>query len=87
MGYFIRFILALIVINFVIKLAIRLFLGRRRQKSAHNPYTNQQRSQQQQSRSSSRVPETQEERILDFQRKSFDSEEAEDADFIEVKDH
>lgn len=87
MGYFIRFILALIVINFVIKLAMRFFFGRRRQKTTHNPYGNHQGGQQQQSRPSSRVPETQEERILDFQRKSFDSEEAEDADFIEVKDN
>ena len=86
MGYFIRFLLAIIVINFLIKLIFRLFFGWRRQKSGYNPY-NQQQSRQQQSNTTDKKPESQEERILDFQRKSFESTKAEDADFVEIKDN
>lgn len=31
-------------------------------------------------------PETQDERIIEYQKKSFESTEVEDADFIEIKD-
>lgn len=32
-------------------------------------------------------PETQEDRIIEYQKKSFDTTEAEDAEFIEIKDN
>ena len=32
-------------------------------------------------------PESQEERIIDYQKKSFESTEVEDADYVEIKDH
>lgn len=41
-------------------------------------YNRQQKTQQE--------PETQEERILDFQKKSFESADAEDVDFEEIKE-
>jgi len=34
----------------------------------------------------SKQPETQEERIIEYQKKTFISSEAEDVDFVEVKD-
>ena len=47
-----------------------------------NKFTNQQRQQQEQR---AKEPETQEERILDFQKKSFETSDAEDVEFEEVK--
>lgn len=32
-------------------------------------------------------PESQEERIIDYQKKSFESTEVEDAEYIDIKDH
>lgn len=87
MGYFIRLILAIVVINFVIRSVFRIFFGWRRRKSGYNPYTQQQQRRNYQSKATPKKPETQEERILDFQKKSFDSSKAEDADFIEIKDN
>ena len=86
MGYFIRFILALIVINFVIRLVIRFFLKWNGRKTNYSAY-NQQQYRRENRQNAQEAPTTQEERILDFQKKSFNTEEAEDADFIEVKDN
>ena len=79
MGFLIKVLLVFAVIYMVINFLGRALFGTKRKPQA-SPYS--RHSQQQQNE-----PETQEERILDYQRKSFDSEEAEDADFIEVKDN
>lgn len=86
MGYFIRFILALIVINFVLRLVFRFFLRWRGSKTNYSAY-NRQQYRREDKQNTQESPVTQEERILDFQKKSFNTEEAEDADFIEVKDN
>ena len=48
------------------------------------------RSQQGKSRTrpmQTKQPESQEERIIDYQKKSFESTEVEDAEYIDIKDH
>ncbi|HHX30979.1 MAG TPA: hypothetical protein GX712_00110 [Bacteroidales bacterium] len=48
---------------------------------------NSQQRRAQQRPTQSKQPESQEERIIDYQKKSFESAEIEDADYIEIKDH
>lgn len=48
---------------------------------------NSQRRRSQQRPTQPKQPESQEERIIDYQKKSFESAEIEDADYIEIKDH
>ena len=45
-----------------------------------------QQSRTQQRSTQPKQPESQEERIIDYQKKSFESTEIEDADYIEIKD-
>ena len=88
MGYIIRLILVLIVVNFVVKLLFRFFFGWKMKNMSNNSYGQRQKDQRQryqQNSKKSSTPGTQEERILDFQKKSFEKSDAEDADFIEIK--
>lgn len=88
MGYIIRLILVLIVVNFVVKLLFRLFFGWKMKNMRNNSYGQRQKEQRQRYQHNSKkssTPETQEDRILDFQKKSFEKTDAEDADFIEIK--
>lgn len=54
--------------------------GRKTNYNAYNPHQHRQKSTQE-------TPISQEERILDFQKRSFSAEDAEDAEFIEIKDN
>lgn len=85
MGYIFKFILFVIVFSWILKAARRLLFGifyKRKFNQYNNQYNNQQQQQPQQDKKS---PETQEERILDFQRKKFESTDIEDADYEEVR--
>ncbi len=77
-----RLILFVIVFSWILKIVRRLiaffFYKKNFNQNNNNPYN---RAPQQERK----VPETQEDRILEFQRKNFESTEVEDADFEEVK--
>jgi len=78
MGFLINFLLGFVVIYFLLKLLAAFLMGKRG-KQASNPQ--RQRAQQQ-----PKQPECQQDRIIEYQRKNFESSEIEDADFEEVKD-
>lgn len=81
MGFLIKFFLFFIFIYLLLKgLAAFITGGKRSGKSTS--YYRQQRQRPEQPKQ----PETQEDRIIEYQKKSFESTEAEDADFIEIKD-
>lgn len=77
MGFIIRVLIVFAIIYFAISLLGRILFGVRRKPQA-NHYSRQ-------SKSSEKEPESQEERILDYQRKSFEASDAVDVDFEEIK--
>lgn len=82
MGYILRLILFFIVFSWIIKIARRLILAFLYKKNFNRQQQNRYNNTPQQER---KVPETQEERILDLQRKKFESTDVEDVDFEEIK--
>lgn len=74
MGFLIKFLLVFVVIYFLLKGFVRFLFGKRaRQTSPRQP----QRPEQ---------AETQEERIIEYQKKTFEISEAEDVEFVEIKE-
>ena len=85
MGYIFKFILFVIVFSWIIRALRRIIFGmfyKRKFNQYNNQYNNQHNRQQQEKK---KAPETQEDRILDFQRKKFESTDIVDADYEEVK--
>ncbi len=77
MGFLIKFLLGFIVVYFLLKSFAVFLMGKRgRQASSYQ----RQRAQQ------SKQSENQQDRIIEYQKKNFESSEIEDADFVEVKD-
>lgn len=70
-------ILSFIIIRAIFSILFRI-LGVNRFNSKNRKY--QQRPNR------PKQPESQDERIIEYQKKSFESTEVEDADFIEIKD-
>ncbi len=83
MGFLLRFILTFVFIYLLIRgiLNFLTFSSRYRRK---NPYNHKQQNQRTKQNGQ---PETQEDRIIEYQKKSFESSDVEDADFVEIKDH
>ncbi|HBG42221.1 hypothetical protein [Limibacterium fermenti] len=79
MGFILKIILFFIVISFLFR-AFFAWVSHIAGKKSTPPGTRQQ------SRPSPSEPETQEERIISYQKKSFETTEAEDVDFVEIKD-
>ena len=77
MGFLIKFFLFFTAAYMLMK-AFAGFLSGKRNKQT--PPRSQQHAAQ------SKQPETQEERIIEYQKKTFASSDAEDVDFVEVKD-
>ena len=80
MGFIIRFILFVVVFSWIIRALRRLIFGMF-YKRKFNQYNNQQSRAQQEKK----TPETQQDRILDFQRKKFETTEVEDAEYEEIR--
>ena len=78
MGFLIKFFLVFMAVYFLMKSFGRWLLGKRTRQSSN--YGRQQSRQNKQ-------PESQENRIIEYQKKRFESSEAEDVDFVEIKDH
>lgn len=81
MGFLLRIILIFVFIYLLIRGFFNLLtFGSRYRKN--NPYNHQQQKSKQNVQ-----PETQEDRIIEYQKKSFESSDIEDADFVEIKEH
>lgn len=65
------------VVYFLLKAVAAFLMGKRGRQTSN---FRQQRAQQ------TRQPENQQDRIIEYQKKKFESSEIEDADFVEVKD-
>ncbi|NLI99619.1 MAG: hypothetical protein GX371_00490 [Bacteroidales bacterium] len=80
MGFLFKFLLFFIAIYLLLKAVGAWLLGKRgRQNASQRPHYRQTRREQ------PKQPEKQTDRIIDYQRKTFESSEVEDADFIEIK--
>ncbi len=77
MGFLIKVLLVFAVIYMAINFLGRALFGTQRKPQA-GPYSRHARQQQHE-------PETQEERILDYQKKSFETTDAVDVEFEEIK--
>ncbi len=79
MGFLVKFILLFMAIYFLLKAVSRWLMNARgfNRRTSSWPYG--------QAREAQKEPETQEERILDYQRKSFESADAVDVEFEEIK--
>ncbi len=76
MGFLIKFLLVFMVIYFLLKGFVSFLLGKRgKQTSPRQPQRPEQSNQ----------PVTQEKRIIEYQKKTFEISEAEDVDFVEIK--
>lgn len=81
MGFLFKFLLFFIAIYFFLKAIAGWLLGKRyRENKSRGSFHRQSRNEP------PKQPETQKDRIIDYQRKKFESSEVEDADFIEVKE-
>ncbi|SCD19418.1 hypothetical protein PSM36_0588 [Proteiniphilum saccharofermentans] len=65
------------VVYFLLKAVAAFLMGKRGRQTSN---FRQQRAQQ------DKQPENQQDRIIEYQKKKFESSEIEDADFVEVKD-
>lgn len=78
MGVLIKFFLVFVAIYLLLKGFVRFLIGKR---TGEAPPYRQQRPEQ------PRQPETQEDRIIEYQKKTFESSDAEDVEFVEIKEH
>lgn len=78
MGFLIKFILVFVAIYLLMKGFVGFLLGKRTGQSS--PFQKQQQEQPKQT-------ESQDDRIIEYQKKTFESSDAEDVDFVEIKDH
>ncbi|MCE5206026.1 MAG: hypothetical protein LLF80_08000 [Porphyromonadaceae bacterium] len=76
MGILIRFFLFFTIVYMLMKAFISLLVGKKQKQSPPRP---QQRASQ------PRPPETQEDRIIEYQKKNFEKSEVEDVEFVEMK--
>ena len=76
MGFLIKFLLFFVVAYLLMKGFVAFLMGKRNTTST----TNRQSSQHQ-----PKLPETQEDRIIEYQKKTFEKSEAEDVEFTEIK--
>lgn len=81
MGFLFKFLLIFLAIYFFLRAFARWLLGKR------NGQNRSQGSRYRQTRREPpRPPETQKDRIIDYQKKTFEASEVEDADFVEIKE-
>jgi len=81
MGFLFKFFLFFVLIYLILKGIVNLLLGKRgkqnKTRGSRNYNTRRQPPKQ---------PETQKDRIIDYQRKKFEASDVEDADFVEIKE-
>ncbi|MEA4918595.1 hypothetical protein [Proteiniphilum sp.] len=77
MGFLIKFLLGFMVVYFLLRSVAAFLIGKRGKQS---PNYRQQRTQQ------TKQPDNQQDRIIEYQKKKFESSDVEDVDFVELKD-
>jgi hypothetical protein len=77
MGFLIKFFLFFIAAYLLMKGFVAFLMGKR---SGHPTAADRHSSSRQ-----PRQPETQEDRIIEYQKKTFEKSEAEDVEFVEIK--
>ena len=75
MGFLIKFLLFFTIVYLALKAFVRFLTGK---KSTQAPPRQQQQAY-------TRQPETQEDRIIEYQKKNFEKSDVEDVDFVEIK--
>jgi len=75
MGFLIKFLLFFTIVYLAMKAFVRFLTGKR----------NTQAPPRQQQQTYTRQPETQEDRIIEYQKKNFEKSDVEDVDFVEIK--
>lgn len=75
MGFIIKFLLGFVVIYFLLKSFLAFLIGKRGRQASNS---RQQFHQ-------NKKPESQEDRIMEYQKKKFEASEIEDVDFEEVE--
>ncbi|MFA7226858.1 MAG: hypothetical protein WC078_04305 [Dysgonamonadaceae bacterium] len=83
MGIILRFFLTFFVFYFLIKFVINLLIGKR--WASENKTYRQQQQQQQQQQKRNKI-QSQEDRIISYQKKKFESSTIEDVEFEEIKE-
>jgi len=78
MGFLLKFLFFFVAAYLLLKAFVGFLFVKRSNQSPPRP---QQRASQ------PKQPETQEERIIEYQKKTFEKSEAEDVDFVEIKSH
>ena len=76
MGFLIKFLLFFVAAYLLLKGFVAFLTGKRSGQSGANRHTQSNQSRQ---------PETQEDRIIEYQKKTFEKSEAEDVEFTEIK--
>ena len=76
MGFLIKFLLFFVVAYLLMKGFVAFLTGKRNGQSAAGRQSSQRQP---------REPETQEDRIIEYQKKTFEKSEAEDVEFTEIK--
>lgn len=76
MGFLIKFLLFFVAAYLLMKGFVAFITGKRNGQSATERQTSQRQPKQ---------PETQEDRIIEYQKKTFEKSEAEDVEFTEIK--
>lgn len=77
MGFLIKFILVFVAIHFLMKGLLSFLAGKKSRQSS--PFHHQQREHR-------KPTDRQEDRIIEYQKKTFEKSDAEDVDFVEIKD-
>lgn len=77
MGFIIKFFLIFTFVYLLLKAIVALLMGRR-----GKPSNNFQRQRAQ----NTKQPENQQERIIEYQKKNFESSDVEDVEFVEIKE-
>jgi hypothetical protein len=83
MGFIIKFLLFFFVTYFILRWIGRLLFGIRYKQNSSRYGTHRGGQPR---RDPPKQPETQEDRIIGYQKKTFESTEVEDAEFVEIKE-
>ncbi|HHU96910.1 MAG: hypothetical protein QM237_00220 [Bacteroidota bacterium] len=83
MGVIIKFFLFFLVTYLILRSIGRLLFGIRYKQNSFRHGTPRGRQPR---RESPKQPETQQDRIIGYQKKNFESTEVEDAEFVEIKE-
>ena len=86
MGFLLKIVAIFLFFYFLFRFLLRFFLGAGQRRGYNYRQWGGTNTRNQQPHHQPKDPETQEERILEYQKKSFESADAHDVEFEEIKD-